>query len=73
MAFKVSSSRLITIVKILERAKFAINTLEVNSKNKIIFPDLNKDIQKEIDFLKVNYELEDFEEWKMKKTKINQE
>ncbi len=67
MAFKVSSTRLIKITKVLQRADFALNTLEKNGKNTILFPELKKELQDCIEELKIAYDLENFEEWnKMK-------
>ena len=69
MAFKVSSTRLIKVTKLLERADFALNTLEKNNKNKILFPELKKEIQEVIEELKTVYDLENFDEWKKIKVK----
>lgn len=62
--FKVTSSRLIKITKTLEKADFAINTLERLGQNKMVFMDTKRDIQELIDELKSQYELEQFTEWK---------
>lgn len=69
MAFKVSSTRLIRAVELLKRADKALNTLEKNGKNTIIYPELKKEIQDEIEILMSNYALEDFDEWKDAKKK----
>lgn len=72
MAFKVSSSKLIKIIKLLERADSAMNILERDGKNKILFTDLKKEIQDEVAEVKVMYDLESFDEWN-KKEKLKKE
>ena len=67
MAWKVSSSRMIKITKTLEKADFAINTLERLGQNNHVFLDTKKEIQELVDELKAVYDLENFEEWKEKK------
>jgi hypothetical protein len=69
MAFKVSSSRIIKLTQLLVRADKAMNVLERNGKNKIIYPELKKEIQDEIEEVKSMYGLEDFDEWKDLKKK----
>ena len=74
MAFKVSSSRLIKVAKVLQRQRDAINTLERLGSNKIVFMELKKESDDLIDELKTVYDLENFDEWTGKKTEVlNQE
>lgn len=65
--FKISSSELIEIAKTLQKASFAINTLERNSSNSIVFQETKKEIHDLLDKLNSRYDLKNFKEWKTKK------
>jgi len=62
MAFRVSSTKLIKVTKLLERADKALNTLDTG--NVKLYSTLKKEIQDCTDELKSVYDLESFEEWK---------
>lgn len=64
--FKVSSSEIVKITKALERAAFAINTLEKLGQNKIVFLEIKKELNDLVDELKSRYEIEKFSEWDKK-------
>jgi len=68
--FKVSSSELIVITKSLEKAANAINTLERLGNNKHVFLETKKELHDIVDHLKSRYDLENFEEWKVKTQKM---
>ena len=67
--FKVTSSRIIDIVLTLEKADFAINTLERLGQNKAVFLETKKEVQDLVETLKSAYQLEDYDEWKDRKRK----
>lgn len=69
MAFKVSSSRLIKHSNLLKRSLDAIIHLELNGKNKIVYPQLKQELQDEIKELEDSYNLSNFSECKKKKVK----
>lgn len=61
--FKTSSTELIEIVKTLDKANFAINTLERNGQNKILFFETKKQIQDLSEKIKDRYGLREFNDF----------
>mgnify|MGYP006274490685 CR=1 FL=1 len=61
--FKVSSSKLIRIVKALEESNNAINILERANKNNILFGATKNEITRLADELVSQYGLKDFKEF----------
>ena len=69
MGFKITSSEAIDMVKLLEKANSAIEHLETNGgKNKIKYNDLKKDLRSKAELWKEGFDLENFDEWKEKKS-----
>ncbi len=64
--FKITSSEILKIVKTLEKADFAINVLEKNSPNGIVFLETKKEVQDLTESLISRYDLKSFEGWQSK-------
>jgi len=58
--YKITVDQLLLIAKTLEKADFAINTLERVGQNKVVFLETKKDIQKLKDDLISRYDLKSF-------------
>lgn len=71
MGFKVPAERMIRIAKTLDKASFAINTLERLGQNKAVFLETKKEIHDLSDELKSLYKLEEFDEWKNVKKEVS--
>lgn len=69
MGFKITSIEAIIIVRLLEKSNAAIQHLETNGgKNKIKYEDLKKDLKSKAELWKKGFDLENFDEWKEKKS-----
>lgn len=64
--YKITVDQLLLIAKTLEKADFAINTLERLGQNKAVFLETKKDIQKLRDDLTSRYDLKSFNNGKNK-------
>jgi len=62
--FKITSGELIRAVKLIDRAEHAMNNLERLGGNKILYPELKKELQELSEEFKNRYLLEEMDEWK---------
>ena len=58
--YKIDSIMLLEFKDLIDRADKAINVLERNNKNKIVYPELKKDLQKMSEKLESRFTLSEF-------------
>jgi hypothetical protein len=62
--YKVTTGELVRTVKLIDRADNALNNLERLNSNKILYPELKKELQELSLELRSRYDLEALDEWK---------